>query len=201
MPETGCPAFTLAGKASVVAKSAAAVTVVATVDVGVGLLLMTPEGAMIAAVLVMLAVPAVPLTTKVTVPPFGKVGMAMPAPCRLATVNWAMAGQAAPPVAPVQATPATLKLATAGSCTKAPAALSGLRADHERIGERCARVDARRSALRYREIGAVGGIGEQAADGIAVLQAGKGVAGGGRLLGSTVVELPVAWLVQVRDTA
>ena len=122
---TGWPAFTLAGKLSAVATSAPGVTVVTAVEVGVGLLLTSPAGGVTPATLVMLAAPAVPLTVNVTVPPFGKVGMEMPAPCKLATVSTALLGHTAPPETAVHATAVAVKLATAGSCTTVPFAASG----------------------------------------------------------------------------
>ena len=44
MPDTGCPAFTVAGNVTVLNRSADAVTVVVTLDVGVALLLTNPAG-------------------------------------------------------------------------------------------------------------------------------------------------------------
>ena len=86
----------------------------------------TPAGAATLATLLMLPVaPAVPVTLKVTLPPLGKVGMVMPAPCMAARVTLAGAGHAAPPVTLPQVTAVTVRLATAGSVKIAPSALAG----------------------------------------------------------------------------
>ena len=54
-------------------------------------------------------------TVKVTLPPLGRVGITMPAPCIKATVVFAAVGQAAPPVGVPQVTLVTLRPATEGS--------------------------------------------------------------------------------------
>src|SRR5258706_42222 len=56
----------------------------------------------------------------VTVPPAGSVGITTPAPSSNPTVTFAGAGQAAPPLAPVQAAPVLLNPVAAGSVTIAP---------------------------------------------------------------------------------
>jgi hypothetical protein len=69
-----------------------------------------PLGGSIVAVLVMLPLVAVTfaVTVKVTLPPLGKVGITIPAPCISATVVLPTVGHAAPPPAPPQVTPVTL---------------------------------------------------------------------------------------------
>ncbi len=77
-------------------------------------------GATVATFTMLPEAPAVPVTLKVTLPPLGRVGMTIPAPCIRATVVFGTVGQAAPPVAEPQVTPVTLKLLTAGSVNFAP---------------------------------------------------------------------------------
>src|SRR5450631_1984616 len=98
VPLTGRPASTLAGKTSVVAASAAGVTVVAALALGVGLLLMTVAGTVTDAVLVILPLPlpAVPVTDSETLAPLGSSGITTPAPCIFATVSIDALGHCAP---------------------------------------------------------------------------------------------------------
>src|SRR5438067_314184 len=85
-----------------------------------------PAGGVIVALFVMLPV-ALPATVAVTVKvnelPTGKLTL-MPLPCRFATVTPAP-GQTAPPVPPLQLTPVTVRLATAGSVSDAPVTTDG----------------------------------------------------------------------------
>ena len=68
----------------------------------------------------------VPVTVKVTLPPFGKVGMMMPVPCIKATVVLPTVGQAAEPVGNEQLTPVTVSMpGRAGSLKIAPFADEG----------------------------------------------------------------------------
>src|SRR5450631_3742370 len=103
VPFTVWPAFTAEGNVPALMASGAAVTVVAALEVVVELELITVAGAVTDAVLTMLPVPAVPFNVSVTAPPAGKVGMAIPGPCRLAGVS-PLLGQSAPPVAAVHVT-------------------------------------------------------------------------------------------------
>jgi hypothetical protein len=84
----------------------------------------TPVGGVTIAVLVIVAaLPAVPVRVKVTLPPLGSVGIASVPACKAATVE--LTGQAAPPVAVPQVSVLAVKLATAGSLTVAPLAAEG----------------------------------------------------------------------------
>ena len=88
-----------------------------------GLVSVVPDGVVTLATLrIEPDAPAVPLTTKVRLPPAGKVVIVKPL-CRPATVG--LAGQAVPPLAPTQVTVVAVKLATAGSTTMAPLAPLG----------------------------------------------------------------------------
>src|SRR5450631_758899 len=98
VPLTGRPAFTLVGKTRVVAASAAGVTVVVALELGVPLLLMTVAGTVTDAVLVILPLPlpAVPVTDSETLAPLGSSGITTPAPCIFATVSIDALGHCAP---------------------------------------------------------------------------------------------------------
>ena len=62
----------------------------------------------------------VAFTENVTLPPGGSVGITIPVPCIRATVVFGTDGHAAPPLAPLQLTPVTVRFATAGSVKTAP---------------------------------------------------------------------------------
>src|SRR5436305_1316617 len=111
----------------VMLKSATGVTV----SVSLALLLaeagsVVPAGGLMVAVLVILpvALPAiVAATLKVSEPPEGRFTL-MPLPCRLAMVT-PEPRQTAPPLLPLQLILVTVRLATAGSVSKAPVATDG----------------------------------------------------------------------------
>ena len=87
----------------------------------------TPAGGLTVALLVTEPVVAVTLalTVKTTLPPAGRVGITIPAPCNNGTVVLAAIGQAAKPVALPQVTLVTFSPATAGSVTTALLAALG----------------------------------------------------------------------------
>ena len=80
-------------------------------------------GVTVATLVIVLPVPAVPVTVKVTLPPLGKVGILNVPPCKEDTVG--EAGHTAPPVTLPQLTPDTVKFATPGSLTVVPLAALG----------------------------------------------------------------------------
>jgi hypothetical protein len=84
----------------------------------------TPGGtATIAVLVIVAALPPVPVNVKVTLPPLGNVGIVKVPACKADKVE--LAGQAAPPVAEPQVTSLAVKLATAGSLMVAPLAAEG----------------------------------------------------------------------------